>query len=97
MSLLPESNLRRREPLSQVVTGCDAVSFRPSAYEDSLIESSWTVPMSPHEYTEWRNRAEYMYLTAAGLFQCLLMSILNGETGLRLEFIYIQPSSQAEF
>eukprot|EP00956_Cyclotella_meneghiniana_P022016 scaffold40896_cov41-Cyclotella_meneghiniana.AAC.5 len=31
MSLLPESNLRRREPLSQVATGCDAVSFRPSA------------------------------------------------------------------
>eukprot|EP00956_Cyclotella_meneghiniana_P030682 scaffold78040_cov49-Cyclotella_meneghiniana.AAC.3 len=37
MSLIPESNLRRREPLSQVATGCDAVSFRPSAYEDSTI------------------------------------------------------------
>eukprot|EP00956_Cyclotella_meneghiniana_P037620 scaffold141695_cov43-Cyclotella_meneghiniana.AAC.1 len=30
---------------------------------------------------------QYMYLKAAGLFQCLLRSILNDETGLRLEFI----------
>ena len=29
--------IRRREPLSQVATGCNAVSFRPLAYEDSRL------------------------------------------------------------
>eukprot|EP00956_Cyclotella_meneghiniana_P003721 scaffold4524_cov53-Cyclotella_meneghiniana.AAC.1 len=28
----------------------------------------------------------YIHITAAGLFQCLIVSIMNGETRMRLEF-----------
>eukprot|EP00956_Cyclotella_meneghiniana_P033255 scaffold94778_cov60-Cyclotella_meneghiniana.AAC.1 len=67
------------------------------------FHSSWTLPTSHHEYDEWQDKAEndpliqhpdcvcldcHKHFTAAGPFQCLIMSMMNGKTRLRLEFIH---------
>eukprot|EP00956_Cyclotella_meneghiniana_P003003 scaffold3684_cov64-Cyclotella_meneghiniana.AAC.2 len=39
----------------------------------------------------------YKHFTAAGPFQCLIMSIMNGETGLRLEFIVLNCHCRMNF